>query len=160
MTCGEIISLRDVTPATVLHHLSILVTAGLIETRREGQFVYSGRARKLLMSTPGLFLLSLGEGKNKPFSASGNWAQRTLQYSVHASATHKQNGHRRGQRQGNNHPERDGFPSLIVGAPGLHWFSKGVFHDEILIVSNTSASHATTRFLFAWREMMTPRDRY
>jgi ArsR family transcriptional regulator, arsenate/arsenite/antimonite-responsive transcriptional repressor len=41
MTCGEIVSLRDVTPATVSHHLRILVDAGLIETRREGQFVYS-----------------------------------------------------------------------------------------------------------------------
>lgn len=41
MTCGEIVSLRDVTPAIVSHHLRILVDAGLIETRREGQFVYS-----------------------------------------------------------------------------------------------------------------------
>jgi ArsR family transcriptional regulator len=41
MTCGEIVSLRDVTPATVSHHLHILLDAGLIETRREGQFVYS-----------------------------------------------------------------------------------------------------------------------
>ena len=41
MTCGEIVSLRDVTAATVSHHLRILVDAGLIETRREGQFVYS-----------------------------------------------------------------------------------------------------------------------
>ena len=41
MTCGEIVSLRDVTPATVSYHLRILVDAGLIETRREGQFVYS-----------------------------------------------------------------------------------------------------------------------
>jgi ArsR family transcriptional regulator, arsenate/arsenite/antimonite-responsive transcriptional repressor len=41
MTCGEIVSLRDVTPATVSHHLHILLDAGLIETRKEGQFVYS-----------------------------------------------------------------------------------------------------------------------
>jgi ArsR family transcriptional regulator len=41
MTCGEIVSLRDITPATVSHHLRILLDAGLIETRREGQFVYS-----------------------------------------------------------------------------------------------------------------------
>jgi ArsR family transcriptional regulator, arsenate/arsenite/antimonite-responsive transcriptional repressor len=41
MTCGEIVSLRDATPATVSHHLRILVDARLIETRREGQFVYS-----------------------------------------------------------------------------------------------------------------------
>ena len=41
MNCGEIVSLRDVTPATVSHHLKILSEAGLIACRREGQFVYS-----------------------------------------------------------------------------------------------------------------------
>ena len=41
MNCGEIVSLRGVTPATVSHHLKILSEAGLIACRREGQFVYS-----------------------------------------------------------------------------------------------------------------------
>jgi ArsR family transcriptional regulator len=41
MNCGEIVSLQGVTPATVSHHLKILNEAGLIECRREGQFVYS-----------------------------------------------------------------------------------------------------------------------
>jgi ArsR family transcriptional regulator len=41
MNCGEIVSMREVTPATVSHHLKILNEAGLIECRREGQFVYS-----------------------------------------------------------------------------------------------------------------------
>ncbi|HEV1992819.1 MAG TPA: ArsR family transcriptional regulator, partial [Candidatus Acidoferrum sp.] len=41
MNCGEIVSMRGVTPATVSHHLKILSEAGLIECRREGQFVYS-----------------------------------------------------------------------------------------------------------------------
>jgi ArsR family transcriptional regulator, arsenate/arsenite/antimonite-responsive transcriptional repressor len=41
MNCGEIVSLREVTPATVSHHLKILSEAGLIACRREGQFVYS-----------------------------------------------------------------------------------------------------------------------
>jgi ArsR family transcriptional regulator len=41
MNCGEIVSLRGVTPATVTHHLKILNDAGLIACRREGQFVYS-----------------------------------------------------------------------------------------------------------------------
>src|SRR2546423_15107319 len=41
MNCGEIVSLRGVTPATVSHHLKILSEAGLITTRRQGQFVYS-----------------------------------------------------------------------------------------------------------------------
>ena len=41
MNCGEIVSLRGVTPATVSHHLKILLDAGLIECRRQGQFVHS-----------------------------------------------------------------------------------------------------------------------
>jgi ArsR family transcriptional regulator len=41
MNCGEIVSMHGVTPATVSHHLKILNEAGLIECRREGQFVYS-----------------------------------------------------------------------------------------------------------------------
>jgi ArsR family transcriptional regulator, arsenate/arsenite/antimonite-responsive transcriptional repressor len=41
MNCGEIVSLQGVTPATVSHHLKILSEAGLIETRRAGQFVYN-----------------------------------------------------------------------------------------------------------------------
>ena len=41
MNCGEIVSMRGVTPATVSHHLKILNEAELIACRREGQFVYS-----------------------------------------------------------------------------------------------------------------------
>ena len=41
MTCGEIVSMRGVTPATVSHHLKILNEAGLIACRRQGQFVHS-----------------------------------------------------------------------------------------------------------------------
>jgi ArsR family transcriptional regulator len=41
MNCGEIVSMRGVTPATVSHHLKILNQAGLIACHREGQFVYS-----------------------------------------------------------------------------------------------------------------------
>lgn len=39
--CGDIVSMRRVTPATVSHHLKILSEARLINCRREGQFVYS-----------------------------------------------------------------------------------------------------------------------
>lgn len=41
MNCGEIVSMRGVTPATVSHHLKILSEAGLIACGRDGQFVYS-----------------------------------------------------------------------------------------------------------------------
>ena len=41
MTCGQIVSMRGVTPATVSHHIKILSEAGLIACRRKGQFVYS-----------------------------------------------------------------------------------------------------------------------
>jgi DNA-binding transcriptional ArsR family regulator len=41
LNCGDIVNLRGVTPATVSHHLKILSDAGLIECRRDGQFVRS-----------------------------------------------------------------------------------------------------------------------
>jgi ArsR family transcriptional regulator len=41
MNCGQLVSMRGVTPATVSHHLKILHRAGLIECRKKGQFVYS-----------------------------------------------------------------------------------------------------------------------
>jgi ArsR family transcriptional regulator len=41
MNCSQIVSLQGVTPATVSHHMKILVEAGLIECLREGQFVHS-----------------------------------------------------------------------------------------------------------------------
>ncbi|GAC1678668.1 MAG: hypothetical protein NVS9B5_08820 [Terriglobales bacterium] len=41
MNCGEVVSLHGVTPATVSHHLKTLSDAGLIECRRQGQFIYN-----------------------------------------------------------------------------------------------------------------------
>jgi ArsR family transcriptional regulator len=41
MNCSEIVAMQGVTPATVSHHLKVLVEADLIECRREGQFVRS-----------------------------------------------------------------------------------------------------------------------
>jgi ArsR family transcriptional regulator, arsenate/arsenite/antimonite-responsive transcriptional repressor len=46
MTCGEIVSLRKVTPATISHHLKVLHDAGLIECRKDGQFVHSRPVRE------------------------------------------------------------------------------------------------------------------
>lgn len=39
--CGELVEMEDLTPGTISHHLKTLAEAGLIESRREGQFVYS-----------------------------------------------------------------------------------------------------------------------
>lgn len=64
MSCGEIVSLRGVTPATVSHHLKILMEAGLIACRREGQFVYS-RPVPETIATYTQTLMKLGEGKKK-----------------------------------------------------------------------------------------------
>ena len=41
MSCGEIVSIQGVTPATVSHHLKVLQEAGLIACQRKGQFVYN-----------------------------------------------------------------------------------------------------------------------
>lgn len=41
MTCGDLVNLRGVTPATISHHLKILSDAELIECRKDGQFVHS-----------------------------------------------------------------------------------------------------------------------
>ena len=48
MNCGEIVSMRGLTPATVSHHLRILSEAGLIACRRKGQFVYSEAVPKTI----------------------------------------------------------------------------------------------------------------
>ncbi|HEV2732412.1 MAG TPA: metalloregulator ArsR/SmtB family transcription factor [Terriglobales bacterium] len=62
MSCGEIVSMRGVTPATVSHHLKILAEAGLIACRREGQFVYS-RSVPETIAVYTRALLKIGRGK-------------------------------------------------------------------------------------------------
>jgi ArsR family transcriptional regulator, arsenate/arsenite/antimonite-responsive transcriptional repressor len=62
MTCGEIVSMRGVTPATVSHHLKILSEAGLIACRREGQFVYS-RAIPQTLAAYAQTLAKMARGK-------------------------------------------------------------------------------------------------
>jgi ArsR family transcriptional regulator len=41
MYCGELMEKCPLTPGTISHHLKILVEAKLIESRREGQFIYN-----------------------------------------------------------------------------------------------------------------------
>jgi DNA-binding transcriptional ArsR family regulator len=48
MNCGELVTLRGVTPATISHHLKILADAGLIESKRKGQFVYNKSNPKMM----------------------------------------------------------------------------------------------------------------
>ena len=40
MFCGQVVQKYGLSPGTVSHHLKILADANLIETRREGQFIY------------------------------------------------------------------------------------------------------------------------
>jgi ArsR family transcriptional regulator len=41
MYCGELVEKYDLTPGTISHHLKVLSDAELIESRREGQFIYN-----------------------------------------------------------------------------------------------------------------------
>src|SRR5271165_3463789 len=64
MNCGEIVSMRGVTPATVSHHLKFLSEARLIACRRKGQFVYS----EVVPETIAAYAQALGKiaGGKKP----------------------------------------------------------------------------------------------
>jgi ArsR family transcriptional regulator, arsenate/arsenite/antimonite-responsive transcriptional repressor len=65
LSCGEIVSMRGVSPATVSHHLKILQEAGLIECRKQGQFVYSQTVPQTLVA----YTRALGKfasGKSAP----------------------------------------------------------------------------------------------
>jgi ArsR family transcriptional regulator len=63
MSCGELVSMRGVTPATISHHLKILSEAGLIACRREGQFVYSHAVPETIAAYTQA-LMKMGRSKN------------------------------------------------------------------------------------------------
>ena len=65
MNCGEIVSMRGVTPATVSHHLKILSEAGLIDCRRAGQFVFSQPVPETITAYTRA-LDKIARGKNAP----------------------------------------------------------------------------------------------
>ena len=46
--CCALVEMRGVTPATVSHHLKILSEAGLVECKREGQFVLNKAKTEVL----------------------------------------------------------------------------------------------------------------
>lgn len=48
MYCGELMKKCQLTPGTISHHLKILAEAKLIESRREGQFIYNRTRRKTI----------------------------------------------------------------------------------------------------------------
>jgi ArsR family transcriptional regulator len=62
MNCSEIIDQHQLAPGTVSHHLKTLAEAGLIETRREGQFIYN-RAIPNALREYGEEISRLGVGK-------------------------------------------------------------------------------------------------
>src|SRR5437868_6455561 len=65
MTCGEIVSMRGVTPATVSHHLKVLSEAKLITCSREGQFVYSQAVPETIAAYTGALAKIAGGRKAK-----------------------------------------------------------------------------------------------
>jgi ArsR family transcriptional regulator, arsenate/arsenite/antimonite-responsive transcriptional repressor len=66
VSCGEIVSSRRVTPATVSHHLKILSEAGLIVCQRKGQFVYSQAVPETLAEyTRALTKIAHGKQKSR-----------------------------------------------------------------------------------------------
>jgi ArsR family transcriptional regulator, arsenate/arsenite/antimonite-responsive transcriptional repressor len=48
MYCGQVIEKQGLTAGTISHHLRVLMEAGLIECRREGQFVYNRALTKTM----------------------------------------------------------------------------------------------------------------
>src|SRR5438094_5026861 len=65
MNCGDIVSMRGVTPATVSHHLKVLSEAKLITCSREGQFVYSQAVPETIAAYTGALAKIAGGGKAK-----------------------------------------------------------------------------------------------
>ncbi len=64
MNCSELVTQFGFTPATISHHLKILADSQLIETRREGQFVYNRVIRETLEEYARA-VSSLGCGKRR-----------------------------------------------------------------------------------------------
>jgi ArsR family transcriptional regulator, arsenate/arsenite/antimonite-responsive transcriptional repressor len=66
LTCGDIVNMQGVTPATISHHLKILSGAGLIECTKQGQFVYSRVVHSTVAAyTAALTNLASRAGKKK-----------------------------------------------------------------------------------------------
>jgi ArsR family transcriptional regulator, arsenate/arsenite/antimonite-responsive transcriptional repressor len=65
VVCGDLVGPACcITPATVSHHLKILADAGLIESRRQGQFIHN-RAVPQTIEEYSRALALLAAGKNR-----------------------------------------------------------------------------------------------
>jgi ArsR family transcriptional regulator len=65
MYCGQIIEKYGLTPATISHHLRVLTEAGLIECRREGQFVYTNAVPQTMQQYTETLARITVQGKRK-----------------------------------------------------------------------------------------------
>src|SRR5215831_18745546 len=66
VTCGDIVAMQGVTPATISHHLKTLADAGLIECRKQGQFVHSQVVPETIAAyTSSLVRLAAGRKKKR-----------------------------------------------------------------------------------------------
>lgn len=64
LTCAELVSMRGVTPATISHHLKILTDAGLVECRKDGQFVHSRVVPETIADYSAALAKMAGRGKS------------------------------------------------------------------------------------------------
>ena len=62
--CCALVDMRGVTPATVSHHLKVLSAAGLVECKREGQFVLN-RAKTEVLEEFTKSVAALGHKRRK-----------------------------------------------------------------------------------------------
>jgi DNA-binding transcriptional ArsR family regulator len=70
MFCGQVVDKYGLTPGTISHHLKILADANLIETRREGQFIFL-KSRPETVREYGRSLAKMARKQKPPAKADG-----------------------------------------------------------------------------------------
>lgn len=63
LTCSDLVTLQGVTPATISHHLKILIDAELIDCRKDGQFVHSRVVPETIADYSAALARMAGRGK-------------------------------------------------------------------------------------------------
>jgi ArsR family transcriptional regulator, arsenate/arsenite/antimonite-responsive transcriptional repressor len=71
MFCGELAQQCPLTPGTISHHLRILAEANLIESRREGQFIYNRALPKTIREYTRSLTRIAGKAKTSSKVAAG-----------------------------------------------------------------------------------------